>query len=346
MREVVRFINPYDPGLFPEDLPMSNVLQLGSNENPYEPSDEVKKAYMESLKHIRLYPHAAYRKLKEAIAEYLNVDAESIAVGCGASELINCICMALIEELDSVVIPVPSYTLYAIYAMLRNASIHFPRFDRYNVKADVIAEFKPKLTFLCSPNNPTGNTIDRKVVEEVAEVSQYVVVDEAYVEFAKKSCIDLVSELENLIILRSFSKFFGSAGMRIGYVVANKNVAEALEKIRLPFAISYPALNTAIAALKSIDYYEMIRDKIVAERERVFAEISAIPFLKPYPSEANFILVKVERDGLAEKLLKEGIIVRDVSKLMGLDGEHVRITIGKPEENDRLLDALKSSVYS
>ncbi len=347
MRDVLNLINPYDPGLFPEDLPIeeSKVLQLGSNENPFDPSEDVKKAYMDSLKKIRLYPHASYRKLKEAISDYIGVDAECISVGCGASELINCVCVAVLDELDRVVIPVPSYTLYAIYAMLRNASLHFPHFRNYDVKADVIAELKPKLTFLCSPNNPTGNTIKRRVIEEVAESSEYVVLDEAYAEFAGESCVDLAAEFDNLIVLRSFSKFFALAGLRIGYAVASKRISEALEKIRLPFAISYPAVNAAIAALNSLEYYTKIRDVVVSERERLYHELSSFDWLKPYPSEANFILVKVEKDiAVADRLLEKGIIVRNVTGLLGLEGEHIRITVGKKEENDRLIAALKSAV--
>ncbi len=342
MREVVRIINPYDPGLFPEDLPIedSKVIQLGSNENPYDPSDEVKKAYLEALREIRLYPHAGYRKLKEAISEYTGLSVENIAVGCGASELINCVCEALVEELDRVVIPVPSYTLYAIYAMLRNAALHFPFFENYRVRADGVVDLKPKLTFICSPNNPTGNTVDKKVIEEIAEGSEYVVVDEAYAEFSGKSCIDLVGEFDNLIVLRSFSKFFGLAGMRVGYALASKDIVEAIEKVRLPFAISYPAMRTAVAAIRSVKYYEEIRDRIVEERERLFSKLKEFDWLEPYPSEANFILVKVHKDGIVEKLASRGIIVRNVTGLMGLDGEHVRITVGKPEENDRLIEAL------
>ncbi len=342
MREVVKIINPYDPGLFPEDLPIKDlkVIQLGSNENPYDPSDEVKKAYLEALKDIRLYPHAGYIKLKEAISEYVGVEVKNIAVGCGASELINCVCQTLVEELDRVVIPVPSYTLYAIYAMLRNATLHFPFFENYKIKADEVVDLRPKLTFICSPNNPTGNTIDKRVVEEIAGGSDYVVVDEAYAEFSGKSCVDLVQDFDNVIVLRSFSKFFGLAGMRVGYALASKNIVEGLEKVRLPFAISYPAVRTAIAAIKSVKYYEKIRDRIVRDREDLFRKLKKFDWLEPYPSEANFILVKVHRDGIVEKLASRGIIVRNVTGLMGLEGEHVRITVGKPEENERLIEAL------
>ncbi len=343
MREVVRFINPYDPGKFPEDLPFDydEVVQLGSNENPYTPSDEVRRAYLNSFSLINRYPSATYRKLKEAISEYTGFPEYSIAVGCGASELIEAICNVVVEELDRVVIPMPSYTMYAIYSMLRSASISFPVFEGYKIDPQVIAEVRPKLTFICSPNNPTGNTVERGVIEEIASASEYLVVDEAYVEFSEKgSCADLLEEFDNIIFLRSFSKFFGLAGMRVGYALCHPEIAEAIEKVRLPFAVSYPAMNTAVAAIRSRKYYRAIRDRIVAERERLLSELAKIDWLKPYPSEANFILVKVEREGLCDRLLERGIIVRDAS-VMGLEGEHVRITVGTREQNDRLIEALR-----
>lgn len=343
MREVIRFINKYDPGIFPEDLPTRDVIQLGSNENPFEPSEDVRMAYIKSLENITRYPKPDYSELKRAISEYTGFPPENIAVGCGASELIQSVCNVLIEELDRVVIPMPSYTLYAIYAMLRSASISFPVFKNYRIDPEVIAEEDAKLLFLCSPNNPTGNTIDRETIKAIASSSQYVVLDEAYAEFSGKSCVDLVNEFDNLIVLRSFSKFFGLAGMRIGYAICHPPIAEAIEKVRLPFAISYPALNTAIAAIKSREYYEALKDRIVSERRRLEKELSRIEWLKPYPSEANFILVRVEKDkeGVDKKLLERGIVLRDAS-IMGLDGIHLRITVGRKEQNDALLEALRS----
>jgi histidinol-phosphate aminotransferase len=344
MRGVLRIINRYDPGVIPENISEAapKLILLGSNENPYPPSKRVAEAYVQSLNLVRIYPDADYRLLKRKIAEYSGFEVRNIAVGCGASEIISCLCNAILEPLDRVVIPMPSYTLYAIYAMLRDSEILFPVFDSYSVEADVIAEYKPKLTFLCSPNNPTGNTVERKVVEKVAENSEYVVLDEAYVEFAETSCSDLVREFDNIVILRSFSKFFGLAGMRVGYAITSPQIADAIEKIRLPFGISHPSVVTAIAALESMDYYLELRDKIVVERERLFRELSRISYLKPYPSKANFILVRVEGiENLENILLKEKIIVRSVTGLMGLEGEHVRITVGRREENDRLIEVLR-----
>ncbi|MCX8172192.1 MAG: histidinol-phosphate transaminase [Archaeoglobaceae archaeon] len=334
MRNVVRIINPYDAGIFPE----GDLVFLNSNENPYEPSEEVKKAYFESISKINRYPDPSYSKLKKAISEYLNVGVEMIAVGSGSSELISRCCEVILEELDKVAIPMPSYSLYLTYAMLRNSSLLLPIFKNYNIDPGFFEEEKPKLSIICSPNNPTGNVVEKKIVEKIAENSEYVLVDEAYAEFSCKSALELIYEFDNIIILRSFSKFFGLAGLRIGYSVAKRNITEAIEKIRLPFAVPSPGVATAISAIKSLEYYIEIRNKIVKERERVFTELKKLGF-EVYPSEANFILFRAENN-LFEKLLEEGVVVRKLSGFMGLDGNFIRMTIGKKDDNDRVLQIL------
>ena len=166
MRSVIWIINKYDAGKFPEDVEREyglKTINLSSNENPYPPSDEVKEAYLSALSSINRYPHPEYSELKKAIAEYLNVEESKITIGNGASDILNNICVALLDTFDKVVIPIPSYTLYAILGMLRDASIEFIEFPNYNIKADEIPSFK--LLFLCSPNNPTGNIVDKKEVE-------------------------------------------------------------------------------------------------------------------------------------------------------------------------------------
>lgn len=338
MRGVVKFINPYDAGVFPE----GEVILLNSNENPYEPSEEVKKVYLESLSKINRYPDASYQKLKKAISDYLGVELENIAVGCGSSELISRVCDVVVEELDKVAIPMPSYSLYLTYAMLRDSSLLLPVFKDYKITPEFFEEEKPKLSIICSPNNPTGNTVDRKIVERIAESSEFVLIDEAYAEFAKRNLLDLFHEFENVIILRSFSKFFGLAGLRIGYAIARKDLAEALEKVRLPFAIPTPGVATAISALKSLDYYLELRNKIVEERERVFHKLKNLG-IEVYESETNFLLFKSMKS-VFEKLFENKIVVRRLSGLIGLEGEFIRTTIGKREENDKLIQILESCV--
>jgi histidinol-phosphate aminotransferase len=342
MRPVVRIINPYDAGLFPEDLvrkgfDRKNVIQLASNENPYPLPEEVVEAIKKSVEVASRYPHPGYRELKEGIAEYVGCSVENVVPAAGASELIKLVVDAVVEAFDRVVIPMPSYSYYALASMLRDASIIFPEFEGYAIQPELP---DGKLLFLCSPNNPTGNAIERRIVEEILEsFNGYVVLDEAYVEFSGKSCVDLVENNPNLIVLRTFSKFFGLAGLRVGYAIASQEMASALEKIRSPFSISQTAYFAAIAALKHIDYFMEIKTRILRGRERLRKELSK--FFRIYPSDANFLLCKHSFTELGSRLLERGIIIRDVTGLMGLDGPHVRITVGREDENNRLIEAVE-----
>ena len=289
IRSVINLINPYDAGKFPVDISKkygikeSDVIQLGSNENPFPPSEEVKKAYFESLGKINRYPHPYYSELKESISSYLNIDKELIAVGNGAGDILRYICDVTLDVMDVVTIPVPSFTLYAIFAMMRDASINFIEFSGYEIKASWIPD--SKLVFLCSPNNPTGNTIPLKEVEGILRnTSGYVVMDEAYAEFAGRTLLKLVEKHDNLVVVRSFSKFFALAGLRVGYAVGSREIIDAIEKIRLPFCISSVANRLAIASLNSIDYYIEIRDIIIRERNRMTKSLEKLDFLEVYPS--------------------------------------------------------------
>ncbi|HID42528.1 MAG TPA: histidinol-phosphate transaminase [Archaeoglobaceae archaeon] len=347
IRNLINLINQYDAGKFPADISKkykireSDVIQLGSNENPYPPSKKVRNVYFDSLIKINRYPHPYYPELKESISSYLNVDKELIAVGNGAGDILRYICDVILEPMDSVIIPVPSFTLYAIFAMMRDASINFLKFPGYEIKSEEIPD--SKLIFLCSPNNPTGNTIPQKEVKEILKnTSGYVVMDEAYAEFADKTCLKLIEKFDNLIVVRSFSKFFALAGLRIGYAVGNSEVIEAIEKVRLPFCITSVAERVAIAALDSIDYYMEIRDEITEEREKLTKNLGKLKFLEVCPSESNFILVKVRGEmNITQKFEERGIILRNVTGLIGLDGPHFRITVGTVEENERLLEVFK-----
>lgn len=336
MRGVLRIIKPYDPGIIPE----GQLVNLSSNENPYEPSEGVKKAFLESLIRINRYPDANYSKLKKAISDFLGVEVETISVGCGSSELISRVCDVIVEELDTVAVPMPSYSLYLIYAMLREASIVTPIFEGYEVEAEIFEELKPKLSIICSPNNPTGNKVKKKVVEKIVESSKFVMIDEAYVEFSDENLLQFALEFENVIVIRSFSKFFGLAGLRVGYAISGREIAEAIEKIRLPFAISSVAVEAAISAIKSFDYYAEIGNRIVKERARMMKELGKLG-LKVSPSYANFLLVKVD-EKVFDFLLNRGIVVRKIDNFLGLDGLHLRITVGRREENDALMEAIAS----
>jgi histidinol-phosphate aminotransferase len=353
VRGVIHLINPYDPGKFPEDIhkiydiPESQVISLSSNENPFTPPEDVKKAYEKAFNKVNLYPHPYYRDLKEGISDYTGVDEELIAVGNGAGELLKMICEVNLEAFDPVVIPIPGYTLYAIFAMLMDASIRFIEFPRYEIKGEEVLKEEGKLVFLCSPNNPTGNLVSKNELEKILkDCDGLVVVDEAYAEFSKTSHLNLLKKYDNLVIVRSFSKFFSLAGLRVGYALGNEETIRAIERVRLPFNISYVSAIVAKACLENLEYFKSKRDEIVRERERVSRELSKFEGVEVYNSDANFILVRVTGDKEFEnKFLRflegRGIIIRNVTGLLGLDGLHFRITIGKKEQNDAFLRAFE-----
>lgn len=339
MRYVVSLINKYDAGKFPRDLKemgIDRAIQLASNENPYPPPEEVVEAIRREVLWINRYPHPEYKDLKERIAEYCEVDYGMISLGSGVMDILKVIADVLLEPFDKVVVPMPSYSYYTFVSMLRDAGVEEVIFEGYKVSVENLSG---KLIFLCSPNNPTGNTVNEEVVRTACENFQYVVLDEAYAEFAGKSFVKLLDDYENLIILRTFSKYFGLAGMRIGYALSNEEIAEAIEKIRSPFAISPLSARAAEVALENLEYYEKIRRKIISLRERMRKELEKYYFV--YPSEANFLLFKHNRSNLVDEFLERGIILRDVTGLRGLEGYHVRVTVGREKEVEAFVEVLR-----
>lgn len=352
LRAVIRYIEPYDPGLFPEDLtekygiPASEVINLGSNENPHPPPPTLLEEISSTLKEINRYPHPSYRTLKEKIADYVDLDESYISVGAGASELLDNICKIFLDPLDKVVVPIPTYMLYILLAMLRETQVRFVETEDsdFQIDAETLIEASKdaKMIFMGSPNNPTGTTISSGLLEILLDsIDGIVVLDETYHEFSDVSAIELVETYNNIVIVRSMSKYFSLAGLRIGYSISNSKVAEAIERIRLPFSISRPAIKGALKALEEKEYFHRIRDKILSERDRLFHELRRFSFIKAFPSQANFILIKVLRKpfdrSLTEFFAERGIIVRGLMGLLGLSGEYIRVSVGKPKENSAFI---------
>ena len=360
-RPVIRLVEPYDAGVFPEDVtrkygvPKEKVVNVASNELPYPPPEAVVAAVSKAAVAANRYPKPDYQELKESIGKYVGVPSENIAVGCGASELIDVVCKVFLEAFDRVVVPVPSYSMYVFFAMLRDASVELLETEGCNFELraeDIIRRGEDaKLLFLPSPNNPTGFQMRRSEILSVAEAlpSSIIVVDEAYVEFGdlRESVAEDATGLDNLVVLRSFSKFFGLAGLRVGCAVASKEVAATLEKIRLPFCISGVAAAAAKAALENIEYYQEMKEKIIKERAFLESKLKELG-LKVFPSAANFLLARlpegISAKTLTEALLRAGIIVRDVSGVLGLSRECLRVTVGTAEENRRICECIKTSL--
>lgn len=347
---VLEILQPYEAGKTIEEISerygVKDIIKLGSNENPYPPPKSVIEEIARASNFVNRYPDSSYGKLKRKLSEYTNLEVGNISLGSGAGEILDSVCKITLNPLDKVVIPIPTYTMYAFLSMLRDASLEFVETPNFEVKAgEVIRTAKDaKLIFLCSPNNPTGRTIEREELIKIIEgTNALIVVDEAYYEFCGKTMADKVNEYENLIVVRSMSKFFGLAGLRVGYALSNSKIIEALEKARLPFNISSMAESAAIAALGEITWFERIRKEILEERKFIMHEINKLGLDVP-PSEANFLLVKlpsIDMRKFIEGLYREGVIVRNVTGVQGLKGNYLRITIGKKEENRKLISAIR-----
>ncbi|CAI9108231.1 OLC1v1007793C1 [Oldenlandia corymbosa var. corymbosa] len=350
-------LKPYQPilpfevlsarlGRKPED-----IVKLDANENPYGPPPEVFEA-LGAMKFPYIYPDPESRRLRAALAEDSGLESEYILVGCGADELIDLIMRCVLEPRDKIVDCPPTFTMYEFDAAVNGASvIKVPRKSDFSLDVGRIAEAveqeKPKCIFLTSPNNPDGSIIGDDTLLQILKLPLLVVLDEAYIEFSGlKSRMQWVKKHENLIVLRTFSKRAGLAGLRVGYGAFPLSIIEYLWRAKQPYNVSVAAEVSACAALQNSVYLENVKVALVQERERLFKLLKEVPFLNPYPSYSNFILCEVtsgmDAKKLKEDLAKMGVMIRHYNN-KELSG-YVRVSVGKPEQTDALMDCLRSFV--
>ncbi len=324
------------------------VVKLGSNENALGPSPQAIEAIREHLKEISIYPAPGYTDLKQAIARYIGVAPEHVIVGNGSNDLLNTLIRYLIERNDEAIITIPTFSFYETIVEAAHAKCVFvDRTPDFSVDVEqVVAAItkKTKLIFVCSPNNPTGNSIDKAALEHLLQSSNaLVVLDEAYVEFAPESLVELTTHFDNLLVFRTFSKAFGLAGLRLGYVVLNEDLAHLYNRLMLAYSVNQLAVKAGIAVLSDLDF---LRETVaMVEQGRTYLR-EHLPF-ETYPTNANFVLADVAPHTsyeVTEYLLRQGIIVRNCETFRGCSRSHVRITIGKPWQNARLLEALDAFV--
>ena len=325
------------------------IVKLDANENPYG-APRAALAALADLRYAHIYPDPESRRLRRALAAFHGVPAENILAGAGADELIDLIMRLFLQPGDAVLTCPPTFGMYAFDTAVNGGRVvSVPRRADFSLDLEAIEEAvrreRPKLLFLASPNNPDGSLLADAALERLLALPVYVVLDEAYVEFAPpgSSRLRLAAERENLIVLRTFSKWGGLAGLRVGYGVFPTALMPHLWKIKQPYNVSVAAEAAARAALAAADELAAVRDRIVAERERLFAALEAFPWLEPYPSQANFVLCRVVGRSAAEvkaRLAERGILVRYFDK-PGLR-DHIRISVGKPEHTDALLAALET----
>lgn len=336
-------------------IPAEQLVKLDANENAYGPVPAVMEALAE-YNFYHIYPDPEQTELRNALSQFVGVPAEHILTSHGADEMLDYLCRVFLRPGDAVVDCPPTFGMYTFDAGLVGAEvIEVWRRPDYSINVEAIealfsqsadAAGRIKLLFVTCPNNPTGNWLPDEDLQRLLALPAMVVLDEAYVEFADlPSRADWVLTHENLVVLRTFSKAAGIAGLRLGYGICPAWLIAELWKFKQPYNVNVAAAVAGLASLRHVEQIYAVVKKIKAERERLFAALCSIRYLRPYPSQSNFILCDViGREGKTLKLELEvqGILVRHYKK-RGLEN-CIRISVGRPEQSDRLMVALRDLV--
>ncbi|MBN2045877.1 MAG: histidinol-phosphate transaminase [Anaerolineales bacterium] len=354
IRQHILDLPAYQP-IFPLDvlaeelgIDKNQLNKLDANENPFGPLPEVKEVLSE-IDSYHIYPDPESRQIRNLLAEHHNLPQECIVIGAGADELIDLIMRIVLDPGDKIVNCPPTFGMYAFDGLLNRAEvISIPRNPDFSLNLPALISaveiYQPKLMFLANPNNPDGSTISEDDFVQLVNLPILLVIDEAYIQFSDpgQTLIPQISDYPNLIVLRTFSKWAGLAGLRIGYGVFPAEMTPVLMKAKQPYNVSVAAEAAAVITMKHLSKAEERVAKIIEQRNQLLVGLAQIPWLSTYPSQANFILCKVMhrsarevRDGLRN----QGVLVRYFDK-PGLS-DHIRISIGTEEQNQQLLCALK-----
>jgi len=355
-------LKPYVPGTPIEEVQreygLEDVIKLASNENPLGPSPKAVEAIRQALPKLNLYPDGQSYTLRQALADFLGVGPDLVTVGNGADGIIMQTCMAYLDEGDEVIVSASSFPVYDIYThVMRAELVKTPLTKDYRLDLDAMAEAitpETKLIFVCNPNNPTGTIVTATEVTALMERvpdDVLVIFDEAYYELVgagdRRHPEDYPQTLDyvhqgrcNVLIMRTFSKVFGLAGVRLGYAIAVPEVLAPLNRVKEPFAVNLLAQAAGVAALDDMDFLRKTVEATQRERDFLFQQFEALG-LEPIRSHTNFMLVKIgpEACSVQEALVRRGVILRPCT---GYDlPSFLRVTVGSREQNERLLAALK-----
>ncbi|PYQ54638.1 MAG: histidinol-phosphate transaminase [Acidobacteria bacterium] len=329
-------------------------VKINQNENPFELPDAVKRRVLDRARARPWgrYPEFDPRELTAALAAFAGWRPDGVLAGNGSNELIEALLLVTVGAGTRVVIPEPTFTLYALLtSILGGQAVRVPLGPDLEYDAEAIARARrgseAAVTVVCSPNNPTGGILARDAIARLcAEGDGLVVIDEAYHEFAGETVVPLLAEHANLVVLRTFSKAMALAGLRVGYLLAHPDLVREIDKARLPYNVNFFSQMAALAALEERGTLDSQVAHLVRLREALMAELRVVPGVRAYPSRANFILVELERAdprAVFESLYAAGILVRDVSAYPRL-GRCLRVSVGTEEENAALIDALRRAL--
>lgn len=331
-----------------QDLPIS----LARNENPYDLPLEVKREVVEKLIKAswNRYPDGKAINLKKTLSNFIGLPPEYFLLGDGSGEIISIISNAFLKSQDKVILPQPTFPLYQKLFSQKDTNLISITLNKENFsfpweKLEKYMDDDIKLIVFCNPNNPTGNLLlDFKDLEKLKNFPGIILIDEAYYEFSGVTFLPFLKDYPNLLILRTFSKAFSSAGIRLGYLMANPEIIEYLENYRLPYNLN---LFSQIAGEVVLKYWDILKERIEIikkQREYLYNELIKLPNLKVYPSCTNFLLFRSNlKEEIERNLVRNGIALRDFSKEILLENT-MRVTIGNEFENKKFLECISEVV--
>ncbi len=353
-RKCILNLTPYVPGKPIEEVKrefgIDDIIKLASNENPLGPSPKAIEAMRKALDDVALYPDGSCFELRNAMADFLDVDTDMLIFGAGADEIIHYLGIAFLDDGDEIVQAYPSFVQYKAASTLMDCRAHMVPLKNWTHDLDAMLSCvneKTKLFFITNPNNPTGTLVTADDIERVLDALPdrcLLVLDEAYYEYVDDldytRSIEWVKSGKNVITLRTFSKIYALAGLRIGYGIAPAWVIELLERVRAPFNVNSVAQIGAIASIKDPDQIKRTREQNRISKEYFYNELDKMGI--PYtPMQANFVWIDVQRDcrEVFVELMKHGVIVR-TGDIFGAP-THIRVTTGTEEQSKRFISTLR-----
>lgn len=334
MRETTRdFQIYYNPKLNGEIRLDTNTNVLGSN-------PAAAKYLAEGKWDLNGYPNTYSNGLREALAELYGLESDNVIAGNGSDELLDVTFKTFTNWGDNSVVPVPSYTLYDYFVKMNGGkALEVDLTDDFQLDVDAIVKQDAKVAIMPSPNNPTGNCFRQKDIEEIlSRFDGIVVVDEAYAEYADDAMIRRVDEFDNLVVLRTFSKAYAMAALRVGYAAANRKLADMMMRVKIPYSLNMVSEGAAIAAVKDQGFVRKSVDMVREQRPKLDAGLRKLGF-ETFPSDSNFILARspIDHSALVSGLKERGILIRDFGAKRRTEN-CVRTTIGTAELNTILLE--------
>ncbi len=343
IRDSLKGFKPYSPPA------VTAKIKLNTNESPIRPPESVLSAIEKVAREgaLNRYPDPSGSELKTAIAELHGVGVENVALGNGSNEIIRHLTLAYGGEGRVALMFPPSYQVYSVAAKVAGCDIiEVPRDDTFSIgpaEIDMAKAHEPDIAFVCDPNNPTGTALGSIVVGRIADqLEGLIVVDEAYAEFSEGSSLGILSEHSNLAIVRTLSKAYGLAGLRVGYLISSTEIVRAVESVQLPYHLNMVSMAASSAALKSQNEYAEIIGNLIDERTTVIESLDRISGVSTIPTQSNFVMFRMNQDAghVYRELLKREVLVRPYPD-EPLFSKCLRVTVGTPAENKAFIEALE-----